>query len=241
MLASGAVSDTGFRPLPGARVEVVDGPDAGMSAIADAAGRFTLTGRFDDSTLFRATREGHIKVTKTLAPCCPTSRALYFFLGVPAPSATFAGDYALTVAADSACTDLPNEMRTRTYQVTVEPVVTPSIAADSWFSVSLPVPPFIRNYDSFLIGVAGSYLALNLEESEGPYLVEEVAPNSYLAIGGVATTTVGPGVSTISLPLAGTIEYCELRSPMGSYYNCAAPVSRARCVSNAHRVTLTKR
>jgi len=43
---AGTVSDAAWRLLPGARVEVVDGPQGGLSATADAEGEFRLTGTF---------------------------------------------------------------------------------------------------------------------------------------------------------------------------------------------------
>src|SRR4029079_18685054 len=60
----GSVSDTAFRPLDGAGVEVVDGPLAGMSTTADANGSFSLSGTFDDATRFRATMDGHPAATQ---------------------------------------------------------------------------------------------------------------------------------------------------------------------------------
>jgi hypothetical protein len=242
--AAGSVSDTAFRPLAGARVEAIDGPGAGASGNADAMGRFSLTGAFDDTTQFRATQEGHIAGTRTLAPRCATCgpvRALYFFLAVPLPPVSVAGDYTLTFAADSTCTDLPNEVRTRTYPATLTVASPPSIPANAWITVTLSGVSFLSHYDTFLIGIAGDYLAFNLEESEGPYLVEELAPNTYVAIGGLASATVGPGASTISTSFEGSIEYCQQSSPMVSFYRCAPAGARARCASNNHRLTLTRR
>src|SRR6187200_2573592 len=60
----GSVSDTAFRHLDGARVEVVDGPEAGMSTTADANGSFSFSGTFDDTTRFRATKDGHLAATQ---------------------------------------------------------------------------------------------------------------------------------------------------------------------------------
>jgi hypothetical protein len=244
--AAGSVSDTAFRPLAGARIEAIDGPGTGASGNADAMGRFSLTGAFDDTTQFRATQEGHIAGTRTLAPRCATCgpvRALYFFLAVPVPPVSVAGDYTLTFAADSTCTDLPNEVRTRSYPATLTVASPPSIPANAWITVTLSGVSFLSHYDTFLIGIAGDYLAFNLDESEGPYLVEELAPNRYVAIGGLASATVGPGASTISTSFAGSIEYCEQSSPMGGFYRCvpAGASARARCASNNHRLTLTRR
>src|SRR5687768_17217112 len=56
----GLVIDSADRRLPGARVEVVDGPRAGLSAVADSLGEFYFAQPFDDTTVFRATHEGHI-------------------------------------------------------------------------------------------------------------------------------------------------------------------------------------
>ena len=48
---AGTVSDAAWRRLPGARVEVVDGPQAGLSTTANANGEFRLTGAFDENTI----------------------------------------------------------------------------------------------------------------------------------------------------------------------------------------------
>ena len=50
--------------LGGAVVEVVDGPQAGLSTISNAAGQFSLSGRFDDDTRFRAAKAGHVAETQ---------------------------------------------------------------------------------------------------------------------------------------------------------------------------------
>ena len=106
--------DSAFRPVAGASVEVLDGPQAGTSATADAMGSFSLTGTFDDTTRFRAAREGYAAATGTLAPkTCAScnSRPIYFYLAVLAPAVDIAGDYALTFIADAARTALPNALR----------------------------------------------------------------------------------------------------------------------------------
>src|SRR5258706_460970 len=66
----GTVSDTAFRPLAGVKVEVVDGPQAGLSVTSGAAGGFSLTGIFDDATRFLATKERYVTATRTLQACC---------------------------------------------------------------------------------------------------------------------------------------------------------------------------
>src|SRR5262245_53019830 len=63
----GVVTDSAFRVLPGATVEILDGPQAGRSALTDATGWFTLVGVFEDTTRLRASKEGHITTNGTVA------------------------------------------------------------------------------------------------------------------------------------------------------------------------------
>src|SRR5262249_11679345 len=115
VLIHGTVNDTAFRPLPGATVEVLDGPQTGMSTIVDAEGSFSLSGTFDDATRFRAAKEGHLTTTQVSRTVPNAGRYLDFHLEVSAPPVNMAGDYTLTFIADSACVGLPDDMRTRTY------------------------------------------------------------------------------------------------------------------------------
>ena len=123
-LIKGAVYDTAFRPIVGALVEVMDGPTAGLSTTTDGTGGFSLTGTFDETTRFRASKEGHVTATGTLRPSCAACnphRWIFFYLESPIPPTNIAGDYTLTFIADAACASLPNEMRTRTYAANISP------------------------------------------------------------------------------------------------------------------------
>ena len=69
----------------------------------------------------------------------------------------------------------------------------------------------------FFVGVFGNDVAISTW-GEGPTIVEEVGPNRYVAFYGDASATVGPdGLTAISVPFDGTIEYCELAAPIGQY------------------------
>ena len=119
VFVNGYVYDSAIRILTGAVVEVLDGPQAGLSATADATGKFTLAGTFDDSTRFRASKDGHVDSTGTLSPRCATcsgARFIYLVLGLLAPPVEIAGEYSLTFVADSTCAGIPSELRTRTLQ-----------------------------------------------------------------------------------------------------------------------------
>src|SRR5689334_18412447 len=80
---AGIVYDSAERRLSGARVEVLDGPQAGQWTLTDSTGSFGFNGTFDDATRFRATMTGHVPAIGTrgarCAPCNP-NWWLYFFL-----------------------------------------------------------------------------------------------------------------------------------------------------------------
>jgi hypothetical protein len=242
----GVLIDTAFRPLAGGRVEVIDGPETGKSATADGSGWFSLSGRFDDTTRFRATKEGHVAATETLLPNCAScpgapTRWISFYLGGLTPPVSIAGDYTLTFIADRACAGLPDELRTRSFTVTITPRSDPRIPADTLFNATVSGASFLENRNGFPIGVAGDLIAFQLED-HGPYLVEQVAPNTYLAFDGRAEATVGTsGLSTISTSFDGLIEYCALTSPMGSLYSCGQAPGVGQCFSRNHRLILTRR
>jgi hypothetical protein len=248
---NGLVYDYAFWPVAGASVEVLDGPQAGTSAITDARGVFSLTGTFDDTTRFRAAREGYVAATGTLDPntcaSCSSSRSIYFYLAVLAPAVDIAGDYTLTFIADNTCTALPNELRTRRYVATITPSSSPdpdlpNLPANTAFDVTVSGAPFLENYNRGLLYVAGDHLKMWIGDVE-PGLVELVAANTYFGIGPVgASASVGTPVSTISTSLNGWMDYCVLPSAMGSSYSCGPKATaHARCQSNNHRLILTRR
>ena len=239
----GWVNDTAFRIIEGATVEVVDGPHAGLSATSDNTGQVSFSGSFDIGTVFRAAKEGYLTTTGTVnASCATCPKWITFTMGVPAPPANIAGDYTLTLIADSTCGDLPADARTRTYTAAITPVESANRPANTYFDVNVSGATLLTGYNKFWIGVAGNYLTLSLDW-EGPVVVEELAANTYVAFGGSAATTVGTGAaSTISTAFEGVIDYCELRSPMSKFYSCnAAAVAHAQCTSKNHQITLTRR
>jgi hypothetical protein len=244
---TGWVYDTAFRSLAGTSVEVLDGPQAGASTITDAEGRFSLTGTFDDATRFRAIRAGHAAGTGTFSPTCATCsttrRFMFFYLATLEPPVDIAGDYTLTFIADSACTDIPSHLRTRTFTATIAPGSNSHSPPNTFFNATVSGATFLEHYGSFPVGVAGNLVAFDLR-GEGPYLVEEVAPNTYVGFDGRSEATMGPGgASTISTSFQGRIDYCALRAPMGQYYSCPPGLASARveCESIHHQLILTRR
>jgi hypothetical protein len=231
----GIVMDTGFRRIAGATVEVVDGPHARLSTTTDAAGEFTLTGSFDPTTRFRAAKEGHVAATQSWncsSASCGDGAArpwLGFHLAVLAPPVDVAGVYSLTFIADPACPDLPNEVRTRTYQAMITPDSKQGIPVNTGYTVTVSSATFVDGLDHFGIGVAGDHVAFWLFGGHNPALVEQVAPSTYVALSGTAAASVSASDVTISTLFDGWIEYY------------GAAVTRTRCESAAHRIVLTRR
>jgi len=249
----GWVQDTAGRPVAGARVEVLDGPHAGLATIADAFGRFSLPGTFDGTTRFRATGEGHVAGTESVRLNCATcSPAAYivFTLELLTPQVNIAGNYNVTIIADNACSRLPAEMRARTYMATIRPAASADRRANTSFEVVVSGAPFLAQYESFRIDVAGDYLSGSVGwrhdnlpgYHDEPGLVEEVGTNTYLAVGGWFSASVAD-TSAISAPFDAFIDYCALPAPMGSVYSCGPgeSVVHSECTSTSHQLLLTRR
>jgi hypothetical protein len=234
MTVRGAVSDTAFRALAGATIEVLDGPQAGVFATTGAGGAFSLTGVFDEATRFRAAADGYITSIKTMRPLCtsciPTGW-IYFTLEVPDSPMTIGGDYTLSFVANATCTMLPGDVRARTFTATIPE--TSTLPVNAFFRVG----GAIEGWDAISIGVAGNYVALWLET-----LVEQVAPNTFLAFGGQAAGVVDTSnTSTVVLPFHGSIGQCVTTAEHGRYEDCHQGQATFRHCESNHQLTLTRR
>lgn len=257
MRLAGFVVDTGFRPVAGARVEAVEGTHAGTWATTDDRGEFALTGAFDSTIRFRASKDGYVTATQawscSVASCGPNAATpwLGFYLAVIAAPVDLSGNYTLTFIADGACPDFPSELRTRAYAARVTPgSTTANIPPDAVFTLDVSGGPFLAGYHDFVIGVAGDHVAFSLDARHNAALVEQVTPTTYLGFSGSAAATVGRSpVSTISASFDGWIDYCVLGSPRDAYESCvplhpqgnARPVYQTQCDSANHRLMLTRR
>jgi Carboxypeptidase regulatory-like domain len=226
---TGYVDDTAFRPVAGATVEVLDGPQAGTSAITDARGEFSLNSAISAETRFRAAKEGYQSSIQTMQ-----SQPMTFFLATDRPSGTAA---TLTVEADPACTDLPSTVRHRTYAATVRG--NPSSAPpNTTFFVDLTGASLDHYFHFVFLHADGDVVTFDMSDNG---IEEEVADEAYLFVGGVASTRTEPGATTISAPLTtGMIDYCVVESDPGSAYPCTdQAIVRAQCRSPKNRLTLT--
>ena len=228
----GTVSDGNFRAIPGARIEVLDGVQAGATTITDSRGEFSFSGTIEDHTRFRATSDGYSPSVETLQPPCATcnpSRWVHFMLKAVTPSIDMAGDYTVTFA--SACANLPADVRTRTYEATIG-----SAPYNGYVNVPLRGGTFIEGWDSLPMGVESDYVAFWIE-----ILVEQIASNTYLTFNALAAAHVGTEVKkTYTFPLDGSIDYC-ITPNTGSYEDCyhASAATHVSCASG--QLTLLRR
>ena len=241
---AGYVQDRAWRPLIAARVEVLDGPSAGMTAGVDGSGQFRLAGMFDETTRFRASAAGHADVISNLPPRCPQCNPnwwIFFSLATVAPAVDLAGDYLFTVRAAPECTTLPEAFRSRTYAATIRPFENGA----GQFTVALRGGTFLPNYDIFMIGVAGDFLAIPLGDYHGsPGIAEEVGEWTYLGFEGpVEGSLTSLASGTVTAKFDGTISYCSWSGPPGPRYACerASPLSSTFCRSGRHEVVLQRR
>ena len=243
---NGIVYDSALRPLSGATVSALDGPLAGKSATTGPSGGFSLWVPVDDTTRFSASKAGHVTRTGTLEPYCGRCHpawSIYFYLESVATPVNLAGDYTLTLTADTVCGSLPQEVRSRTYAATIAPASDPTYPPNATFELSVPGTPFLKGYERFLIHVAGDYIAIPLGDLHGdPGFVEILAPNTYVAFSGWMAAA-GMNASTISMSLDGSVDYCALRSEMGSPYECLPEqaIASTFCASKNHQLLLTRR
>jgi hypothetical protein len=241
---AGTVNDAAWRRVVGAKVEVVDGPHAGMSTVTDSRGEYRLTGTFDESTHFRASKDGYVAAISPFparcAPCNP-NWWVHFYLETTAAHPILSGTYTLTFAAASNCTALPSAALTRSYPVVVAPVTYADAPANSQFTVTMTGSSFVEPFSRFDIGVAGNYMAAEMGNAHGsPGLVEQVGANTYLTFtGGIEGTVSDP--SRISASFNGLVDQCELTGEWGSRYACPSGDTVARAQCNGQGVTLVRR
>ncbi len=237
----GYVSDTAFRAVAGVSVEILTGAHAGLVASSDANGRFFFDQDVASPSEVRASKDGYALSTRTSVVTTDGRAYVGFSLASLSPPAAVAGRYTLTITADSACASLPDDVRSREYPATVIPAMS-TAPANTRFNGTLTRGQFPPYANLFFVGVFGNDVAISTW-GEGPTIVEEVAPNRYVAFYGDANATVGPGgLTAISVPFDGTIEYCELAVPFGQYYDCtgARAAVRHECPSSRHQLTLAR-
>jgi hypothetical protein len=246
----GSVQDPAGRWLVGARVEALDGPSAGTSAIVGGNGIFDFFGSFSPSTRFRASYDGHESLIDTprcsVANCAGGARPwMVFYLRPLEAPIDLAGDYTLTLTAAATCSTLPSDTRSRSYPVTITRRFRENTADLMGFDVEIRSASVLESLRRFSIGVAGDYISLYLSRVEGedPAVAEDLGANRYVAFTGETFATLNPAsLSTIDLVFDGSIDVVTLRSPLGTAYMLppADVISKEHCTSPEHRLVLSR-
>ena len=237
VVVSGTVSDTAFRALAGAVVEVMTGPQTGLRTTSNGAGEFVFAGQFDDTSTFQATKDGFATATQPLGPYCEQCRPnrwVHFTLSTLTAAVDISGDYEMTVDVASSCTSIPAELRSRTYQARIP---SPAAGGNGYVPVPVTGADFVPGWDRVDIGVAGADVGLWSES-----LLERVSPTNFLIIG-VSAAGVVPASNpqTISLWASGRIAYCTVEAGH-SERECFTTTARVSvCDSSGHSIVFTRR
>jgi carboxypeptidase family protein len=238
---SGYVTDTAGRSIDQARIEVVDGPQAGAVTLSDARGQFSFGQRFTEGNRIRASKDGYRTTDESVIrfvgtnPSYPT--VVSFQLASLTPSIDLTGGYLVTITADAACTGLPANATSRTYVATVtRRSVDWAYIGQLSGAIFAPAPIASLHYDRFLANVFGTVVRFGFSNPDDYGIVEQLGPDSFVDISGTADATVEARTSSVEAPFSGYFSYCA--APKPTFFDCTIP--RIDCTSTNHRLTLTR-
>jgi hypothetical protein len=222
------VEDAAFRPLAEVTVDLIDQSQT-VAAVSDANGLVLFSGSFVGPVTLRATKDGYVGASQTVTEqSLSRGGGILFFLGtVAAPVKIETGNYTFTFVADRTCTDLPDNVRTRTYAANIAPGQQSGFPTDTQYYVSVAGTTSwcCSGTGGFGIGVAGNYVAITDDTS--PEMREQLPGSDYLELDGWGGTSIEtPTVSMLSF-------FADLKY-------CAMGGSCVSCAGNS-RITLTRR
>jgi len=231
---AGYVSNGIVGPIAGALVTVTAGPSTGATSLTDSEGYFRMAYSYGPDGRLQVTKEGFAPTMAHVA--APPSGGIAIVLHAATPPLMLDGAYAATFAADAACTQVPEAVRTRSYTAVVRQA--PQFPQSTSFDVTLsggsfapaqqPIGGALNSFFGFVeansidFRIWNRYEASEIDEGIG----EEVAPHALLEIQGEARLTVNDA-STIEAPLSGSFSFTD------------ATGSRT-CKSSHHSVVLRK-
>ena len=241
----GFVTDTANRFVDQARIEAVDGPQAGAVTLSDARGQFSFGAqRFTQGFTIRASKDGYLIAQQSLIPYSSNNSEVFvsFRIAAPTPPVDLAGDsYSVTITSNPACTALPAAATARTYSATLTRGLIDTVFIGQLRGATFAPPATdFSSYDSFYADVFGRFVRFSFwtaaEEENG--IVEQLAPDAFLAIYGTADATVDAGSISLDVPFTGTFAYCAAPRAAGRAFACST--TPAACSSTNHRLTLTR-
>jgi Carboxypeptidase regulatory-like domain len=230
----GEVRDKLGLPLTDAVVTILDGPLAGTTTRTTEAGKFEFGVPSPGLTSLRASRDGFVSQTQAarVHPIPGAVTGVSFWLeSLEPPIRLEPGTYTLAVTVDLAtardwkerpdttCAGFPVALASRSYRAEVKE--TARLGSSYTHSVTAE-DPTLRWRDLFAFFVSGSYVKFEMEGGVNAGVYEDFPGFRYLEIGG-HTKPTEPAISSgssISIPFAGAISYCQLKSARGVNEDC---------------------
>jgi hypothetical protein len=240
----GVVRDLLQRPVRDARLEVAEGPSAGLAAITDAQGHFSIAATAsNDRVAVIVSKDGYDTITARLR--AGESRIVLRDSALT----NIEGRATIVVTADASCMQIPAALRTRSYTAVVTPSTGALMANPAIFVGELSGADFYQGYGKMWMTTAHdavrftvfSWDPFNWWLEEQP-IIERVTPTSHFAVSGTATSALSNGQSTISAALDGTFAFCAESKPGAQPQwppTCAVP--QIECASARHVLTMTRR
>jgi hypothetical protein len=231
----GVVRDSIERPVSGARVELVDGSQAGQFVMTDSDGGFAFAPFTASVTAvtIRVTRDGYAPAT--VSPRRDSENTIVRLTPLTRVDPT--GEYQLTLTAADVCEALPLVVRTRRYTAGITGGMVTVGGAD-----------LVPHYNVFWLTAADDAVRFYLFSAyasatwleEAP-IVERVDATSYLSFSGLAMVTPWNPSQSITA-LNGTIGYCAgAKEPSRPEFPPTCLVPPVECQSSSHRLSLTRR
>jgi hypothetical protein len=185
-----------YRQVPGATVQLMDGPQAGASAMTDANGVVHFEGAFGAPLTLSIRKDGYypIQTTAQIYSSGPPGTArIDFELKAPDLVQLGSGKYSITIATDGSCLNIPADLQTRTYSASAVPFT--GARAGDGYTLTLDSPPG----QAFELDVSGRDVSINIGDDFGPF----GDPSSGLSINatGIGTVATSPA-SVVSIPLS---------------------------------------
>lgn len=235
---SGVVSEaqTVDVPLGGARVEVVAGTGAGLSATTTEDGRYRLYGVSGLAEL-RVTKDGYQPLARSIDVRDHQNED--FGLPLVQQRVTVSGVYTLRIAASAECREaLPEEARVRTYAATLTqdgPNVHARLSGGTFVLLRS------GRGNGFQGRLAGDQLTFSLTKYSNTYykgygqpyadLAEQISPSRYIVVDGTAVMRASASQMTGSLE--GSFQLYK-DDPRWS------PAKIAECRSGSHQFMLSR-
>jgi hypothetical protein len=205
-ILQGSIFEVGNLPLAGARVEVLDGPQAGrVVQMPLQLNSYEIYGLSGDVRV-RATRDGYFAETKTAG--MSANRRLDFELRPTTPLAALSGTYRLSVTASNACAaQLRPDLRARVYNAVVR-------QEGPRLAVTLLGPQFVVGRDARGNGFSGTTQGNTASFSLGGaapfygsyYYYYYYSPSAFDVVELVPQAGWSPGQpGTVSLTINGTV------------------------------------